>query len=74
MFAMINENKKLYVDFSEDEEISELIERINTDLQSLSSIENRSKPVVKVYSNLQEMYNDKNRIILKQNDSQYENV
>ena len=74
IFALINENKKLYVDFSEDEEISDLIEKINTDLQSLGSIENRDKPVVKVYSNLQEMYNDKNRIILKQNNSLYENV
>ena len=74
LFSLIHENKKLYVDFSEDAEISDLIEKINTDLQSLGSIENRDKPVVKVYLNLQEMYNDKNRIILKQNNSQYENV
>lgn len=74
VFTLFNENKHLHVDFSEDEELSQFIEEINRDLQQMSSIENKDKIIVKKYANMQEMFNDNAKIILKQNDSLYENV
>lgn len=74
VYTLFHENKHLHVEFSEDEELSQLIETMNRNLQNVSSIENEKKQIVKTYANLQEMYNDHNKIILKQNDSKYENV
>ena len=74
LFSLFEDNQNLQVEFSEDEEIAQFIEEVNASLQSLSSIENRSIPIVKKYTNLQEMMNDHNKIILKQDDSLYKNV
>lgn len=61
-----NKNSGLYIDFDDAEfsaEIDDIVSRLN-DKSALNNMEVNKEPVI-YYENLQEMYNDHNKIILK---------
>ena len=60
-------NSRLFIDFNENEELANLIKELNEKLQTAINTNNNSikKEIVKTYENLEEMYNDTNKIILK---------
>ena len=63
-----NKNSGLYIDFDDAEfsaEIEDIVSRLN-DKSALNNMEVKKEPVI-TYENLQEMYNDHNKIILKPN-------
>lgn len=75
MFNMIRNNDKLFMDFSDDDELSQLIEEINDNIQALLQDNKKLQriPVVKKYASIQEMMNDTNKIILKDHNVKYSN-